>query len=128
MLAAVAHHYSPRAPLIALGSSDAVLSGHCLMLSASMRAPCLGSKVRERGTTNLAITETHKHNAAAMPMQSACGPCALGKLCHAHGVPTTFQFLFPLVDEQRIRLGAGEFLFHAGDQQVGIYAVKAGFL
>ena len=128
MLVAIAHDNSPGAPLATLGFSDAVLSGYCLMLSSSMRAPRLCSKVRERGTTNLAITETQKHNAAAMPMQAACGPCALGRLCHAHGVANTFQSLFPLVDEQRIRLGAGEFLFRAGDPQIGIYAVKAGFL
>jgi CRP/FNR family transcriptional regulator len=63
-----------------------------------------------------------------MPMPVACGPCSLDTLCHAHGVPTTFQSLFPLADEERIRLGAGEFLFRAGDTQMGIYAVKAGFL
>ena len=76
----------------------------------------------------MAITKTQKHDAAAMPMQVACAPCALSKLCHAESVSTPFQSLFPLADEKRIRLGAGEFLFHAGDPQTGIYAVKAGFL
>ena len=63
-----------------------------------------------------------------MPHQAACVPCALSKLCHAEYVPTPLQTLFPLVDEKRIRLGAGEILFRAGDPQIGIYAVKAGFL
>ena len=53
---------------------------------------------------------------------------ALSKLCHAEYLPTPLQTLFPLVDEKRIRLDTGEFLFRAGDPQIGIYAVKAGFL
>ncbi|MCY7387767.1 MAG: Crp/Fnr family transcriptional regulator, partial [Burkholderiales bacterium] len=76
----------------------------------------------------MAIKKTQKHDAAAKPMQVACATCALSKLCDADSVLTQFQSLFPLVGEKRIRLGVGEFLFRAGDPQMGIYAVKAGFL
>jgi CRP/FNR family transcriptional regulator len=43
-------------------------------------------------------------------------------------LPAAYQTLFPLAREKRVRLARGEFLFHAPDQQAGIYAVKAGFL
>jgi len=61
-------------------------------------------------------------------LQAACSQCVLGKLCFPHALPAGFRTLFPLVNEKRIQLGRGEFLFHARDQQAGVYAVKAGFL
>ena len=62
------------------------------------------------------------------PPQAACSPCTLDKLCFPITLPAAFRTLFPLVREKRIQLERGEFLFHARDQQAGIYAVKAGFL
>lgn len=62
------------------------------------------------------------------PLPAACSQCALGKLCFPHALPAAFRALFPLVNEKRIRLESGEFLFRARDAQAGIYAVKAGFL
>ncbi|MEQ1517490.1 MAG: helix-turn-helix domain-containing protein [Usitatibacteraceae bacterium] len=59
--------------------------------------------------------------------QVACGNCAMGKLCFPHALPPEFQSLFPLVEEQRIRLDRDEFLF-SGEKAVGVYAIKAGFL
>ena len=60
--------------------------------------------------------------------QAACAQCSLGKLCFPHALPAPFRALLPMVQEKRIRLARGEFLFHARDAQAGIYAVKAGFL
>lgn len=65
---------------------------------------------------------------AVVSRQAACSYCALGKLCFPTAVPTAYEALFPLAREQRIRLTRGESLFHAHDQVVGVYAVKAGFL
>lgn len=72
--------------------------------------------------------DTHYRDIEPTPLQVACSHCALNKLCFPHDLPSAFQTLFPLVDEKRIRLGRGEYLFHAHDPQIGIYAVKAGFL
>ncbi len=71
---------------------------------------------------------TQVHDTAPVALQGACAQCALGKLCFPHVLPAAFRNLFPLVQEQRVRLGRGEFLFRAGDPFKGIYAVKAGFL
>ena len=72
--------------------------------------------------------DTHYRDIEPTPLQVACSHCALNKRCFPHDLPSAFQTLFPLVDEKRIRLGRGEYLFHAHDPQIGIYAVKAGFL
>ena len=71
---------------------------------------------------------TQNHAAEVASMQAACTHCALGKLCFPHAVPAAFRTLFPIALEKRTRLARGEFLFHAGDRQTGLYAVKAGFL
>ena len=62
------------------------------------------------------------------PMQAACSRCACGKLCFPHAIPTFYRSLFPLASDKRTRLRRGEYLFHARDRQVALYAVKAGFL
>ena len=72
--------------------------------------------------------ETEFHDAVPVSAQAACSQCALSKLCFPHALPAAFRVLFPMVNEKRIQLKRGEFLFHAGDQQTAIYAVKAGFL
>ena len=72
--------------------------------------------------------ESKYRDAEPTSLQVACSHCALGKLCFPHDVPSAFETLFPLIDEKRIRLGRGDYLFHAGDTQHGIYAVRAGFL
>ena len=72
--------------------------------------------------------ESKYRDAEPTSLQVACSHCALGKLCFPHDIPSAFETLFPLIDEKRIRLGRGEYLFHAGDTQNGIYAVRAGFL
>ena len=113
--------------LIVLKGPDVIFIGYILDVFFDSR-DALFPNAHESVAVNVVITKTQNRDAAAMPMQAACAHCALNKLCHAHGVPAIFQSLFPLVDEKRIRLGAGEFLFRAGDPQVGIYAVKAGFL
>ena len=80
------------------------------------------------GEIDVPDTETQNHGTELIALQVACSHCALGKLCFPHDLPSTFEILFPMVEEKRIRLGRGEYLFHAHDPQIGIYAVMAGFL
>ena len=67
-------------------------------------------------------------DAEPVSLQAACSMCALGRLCFPHTLPATYRTLSPMDREKRIRLGRGEFLFHARDQQTAVYAVRAGFL
>ena len=76
----------------------------------------------------MADKETQIHAAEVPSSQAACSQCALDKLCFPHALPAAFRTLFPIVRERRTRLARGEFLFHAGERQTGIYAIKAGFL
>ena len=76
----------------------------------------------------VANTKTQLHDVVPVSMQIACAQCVLSNLCFPAGLPAEFQSLFPLVDEKRIRLARGEFLFRAGDPHIGIHAIKAGFL
>ena len=78
-------------------------------------------------TVHIANSEEHLDD-PEIEIQIACANCALDKLCFPNALPVVFRTLFPLADEQRIRLGRGESLFCAGDSVSGIYAVKAGFL
>ena len=81
------------------------------------------------GTDHMANSGTQIGDTApAASLQAACSQCALGRLCFPHALPAAFRALFPIVNEKRIRLARGEFLFHALDPHAGIYAVKAGFL
>jgi CRP/FNR family transcriptional regulator len=67
-------------------------------------------------------------SATAVSSQAACAQCAFGKLCFPAMLPASFRALFPLVEERRIRLARGEYLFRAGEPHTGIHAIKAGFL
>jgi CRP/FNR family transcriptional regulator, anaerobic regulatory protein len=68
------------------------------------------------------------YHSKAAPPPAACARCALRLLCFPSALPSAYQSLLPLANAERIRLRTGKFLFHASDQQVGVYAVKAGFL
>ena len=66
-------------------------------------------------------------------LSSNADASCLRKVCAENVVPCarrahTICISVPPVDETRIRLGAGEFLFRACDPQVDIHAVKAGAL
>ena len=74
------------------------------------------------------MTQAEFEDTVPVSTHAACSQCALGKLCFPHALPAAFETLLPLAGEKRIRLKHGEFLFHARDPQMGIYAVKAGFL
>lgn len=65
---------------------------------------------------------------APIPTQAACAQCTMGKICFPHALPAPFRTLLPMALEKRARLARGDVLFRAGDPQVGVYAVKAGFL
>lgn len=73
-------------------------------------------------------TDPQNLEAESATATAVCRQCALNKLCFPQELPATYRALLPMAGDKRIRITSGEYLFHAGDVQTAIYAVKAGFL
>jgi CRP/FNR family transcriptional regulator len=85
-------------------------------------------RIRQPPAGKRLVSDCLKPVADAPSPQAICALCSLGKLCFPSALPTGARGMLPVVQEKRTRIARGEGLFSAGQRQLGVYAVKAGFL